>query len=38
MRANRPAPRADQIGFRFLVSVVWLAVAVYMIIVLMFVG
>lgn len=38
MRANRPAPRVDQIGFRFLVSVVWLAVAVYMIVVLTFVG
>lgn len=38
MRPNRPAPRVDQIGFRFLVSVVWLAVAVYMIVVLTFVG
>lgn len=38
MRPNRPAPRADQIGFRLLVHVVWLAVAVYMIIVMTFVG
>lgn len=38
MRANRPAPREDQIGFRFLVHVVWLAVAVYILIVLTFVG
>lgn len=38
MRLNRPGPRVDQIGFRLLVHVVWLAVAVYMLVVLAFVG
>lgn len=38
MRANRPAPREDQIGFRLIVSVVWLAVVAYMLVVMAMVG
>lgn len=48
MKANRSGVRVDQIGFRLLVQVVWvavigwivarLAVAVYMLVVLTFVG
>lgn len=38
MRANRSAPRADQVGFRFLVQVVWLAVTVWMLVCLAMVG
>ena len=38
MKANRSGVRVDQIGFRLLVSVVWLVVAVYMLIVMTFVG
>lgn len=38
MRPNRSGVRVDQIGFRLLVSVVWLVVAVYMLVVLTFVG
>lgn len=38
MKANRAGVRVDQIGFRLLVSAVWLAVAVYMLVVLAFVG
>lgn len=35
---NRSGVRVEQIGFRLLVSVVWLVVAVYMLVVLTFVG
>lgn len=38
MRANRSGARVDQIGFRFLVSVVWLGVVVYMVVVMVMVG
>ena len=38
MKANRSGVRVEQIGFRLLVSVVWLVVAVYMLVVLAFVG
>ncbi len=38
MKANRSGAREDQIGFRFLVSVVWLAVVVYMLVVMVMVG
>lgn len=38
MKANRSGARVDQIGFRLLVSVVWLVVVVYMLVVLTFVG
>ena len=38
MRANRPGPRVDQIGFRLVVHVVWLVVAVYMLVCLAMVG
>lgn len=37
-QANRRAPREDQVGFRFLVSIVWLAVVVYMLVVMALVG
>lgn len=38
MRTNRPDPREDQIGFRLLVSAVWLAVTVWMLVCLAMVG
>lgn len=38
MKSNRSGVRVDQIGFRLLVHVVWLAVAVWMLVVLAFVG
>lgn len=38
MRPNRPVPRVDQIGFRLLVSAVWLAVVVYMVVVMVMTG
>lgn len=38
MRPNRPAPRVDQIGFRLVVHLVWIVVAVYMLVVLTLVG
>lgn len=38
MRTNRSVPRVDQIGFRLLVSAVWLAVAVYVVVCLAMIG
>jgi len=38
MRGNRPAPRVDQIRFRLPVSSVWLAVVVYLLVVLVLAG
>ena len=38
MKANRSGVRVDQIGFRLLVHVVWLAVALYLLVVMAFVG
>ncbi len=38
MRPNRSGVRVDQIGFRLLVSGVWLAVLAYMLVVMAFTG
>lgn len=38
MRPNRAVARVDQIGFRLLVQVVWLAVTVWMLVCLAFTG
>lgn len=38
MRPNRSAPRVDQVGFLLVVSAVWLAVAVWVLVCLAMVG
>ena len=38
MKANRAGARVDQIGFRFLVQVVWLGVTVWLLVCLALVG
>lgn len=38
MRPNRSGARVDQIGFRLVVSAVWLAVVAYMVVVMVMTG